>query len=97
MRKALVVTFPTKLVSPVLEFKQESYCISGFAVFVCFAQAGESDYPVHADSEYPILKDCSISAKDFKSNAYWSFSEYPIKVDSDYPILKNCSNSAKGF
>ena len=54
--KALVATFPTELDSPVLEFERESYCISGFAVSVCFTQTGESDYPINLDSDYPILK-----------------------------------------
>ena len=80
-----------------MEFERESYCISGFAVSVCFAQTGESDYPINLDSDYPILKFCSNSAKDFNSITYWSFLDYPTNIDSDYPILKFLSNSAKDF
>ena len=35
-RLALVVTFPTQLDSPDLEFGRESYCISGFAALLVF-------------------------------------------------------------
>ena len=48
--KALVVTFPTQLDSPDLEFIRESYCISGFAVSLLSGRSLRSSGP-----ESPVL------------------------------------------
>ena len=51
----LVVTFPTKLVSPNLEFKRESYWVYSFADVLLFFLAGVSsvlgpEFPVQPES-----------------------------------------------
>ena len=94
-RKALVVTFPTELVSPVLEFERESYCISGFVVSVSFAQAGESDYPINLDSDYPILKIARIRLRTLKTMHTGVFRNIRSRLIRNIRFLSFLAKTAK--
>ena len=53
----------------------------------CFEKE-PSDYPIQDGSDYPILRDFKISAKDRKGpivEAHQSYSNYPSWIGSEYP------------